>query len=164
MPMALRTTQALPVLLTTIFLAAPLRAQPDSPRAAPEPQGAQAPLAIDAAAASRFVRLALTCVRKEYPNKLDHVMNGAPEVRSPRDLHPAFYGCFDWHSSVHGHWMMVRLLRRFPALPESAEIRAALDESLAPGNVAAEVAYWRPPARRTSDRTSAWPWPLARPP
>src|SRR5258708_13163008 len=123
MPMALRTTQTLPVLLTTIFLAAPLRAQPDSQRAAPEPQGAEAPLAIDAAAASRFVRLALTCVRKEYPNKLDHVMNGAPEVRSPRDLHPAFYGCFDCHSSVLLHCMFVRLLPTFPTIPQPAATR-----------------------------------------
>src|SRR5205814_8989700 len=89
-------------------------------------------LDLDAAAASHFARLALKCVRQEYPNKLDHVMNGAPEVQPPRTLHPAFYGCYDWHSSVHGHWMLARLLQKFPALSEAAEIRAALDEHLAP--------------------------------
>jgi hypothetical protein len=158
--MSLRTTKALPFFLTPLFLASPLGARPAAQHAAAEPSGAQAPLAIDAAAASRFVRLALACVRKEYPNKLDHVMNGAPEVRSPKDLHPAFYGCFDWHSSVHAHWMMVRLLRKFPALAEAAEVRAALDESLAPGNVAAEVAYWRQPGRRSFERTYGWAWLL----
>src|SRR5437879_9334717 len=60
------------------------------------------------AEASHFAKLPLKCVAKEYPNKLDHTMNDASEVQSPRALHPAFYGCFDWHSSVHGHWMLVR--------------------------------------------------------
>ena len=80
-------------------------------------------LSLDAGAASHFARLALQCAEKEYPNKLDHVMNGPHEVQSPRALHPAFYGCYDWHSTVHGHWMLVRLLRQFPQLPEAAEIR-----------------------------------------
>ena len=71
----------------------------------------EADLALTDAAADRFAALALKCVDQEYPNKLDHVMNGAGEVRGPRALHPAFYGCFDWHSSVHGHWMLARLLR-----------------------------------------------------
>src|SRR5262244_399308 len=98
-------------------------------------------LSLDAGAVSQFANLALKCVQKEYSNKLDHVMNGEQEVRSPRALHPAFYGCYVWHSSVHGHWMLARLLRKFPALPEAAEIRAVLDEHLAPQPVAMEVAY-----------------------
>jgi len=73
-------------------------------------------LSLDAGAASHFARLALKCARQEYPNKLEHVMNGAHEVLSPRALHPAFYGCYDWHSTVHGHWMLARLLRQFPQL------------------------------------------------
>src|SRR5437016_12086006 len=76
--------------------------------------------------ASHFASLALKCIRKEYPNKLDHVNNDADDVRSPRAMHGTFYGCFDWHSSVHGHWMLVHLLRLFPDMPEAREIRAAL--------------------------------------
>ncbi len=125
------------------------------------PLGAQeAGPTFDAAAASRFARLALKCVRQEYPNKLDHVMNGAAEVRTPKALHPAFYGCFDWHSSVHGHWMLVKLLREFPALPEAQEIRAVLEENLAPERIAAEVAYFAQPNRRSFERTYGWAWLL----
>ena len=77
----------------------------------------EAELKLDTAGASHFAKLALKCVRQEYPNKLDHVMSGAEEVRGPKAIHPAFYGCFDWHSSVHGHWMLVKLLRDFPNCP-----------------------------------------------
>ncbi|SRR5258705_1966193 len=117
-------------------------------------------LSLDAGAASHFARLALKCVRQEYPNKLDHVMNGEPEVRPPRALHPAFYGCYDWHSSVHGHWMLARLLRMFPALQEAPEIRAVLDEHLAPQPVATEVAYFGQPNRKSFERTYGWAWLL----
>src|SRR3954471_5991906 len=117
-------------------------------------------LSLDAGAGSHFAQLALKCVRQEYPNKLDHVMNGAEEVQPPRALHPAFYGCYDWHSSVHGHWMLVRLLRSFPQLPEAPEIRKALDEHLAAQPVAAEVAYFGQPNRKSFERTYGWAWLL----
>src|SRR5256885_13329353 len=113
-------------------------------------------LSLDAGAAAHFARLALKCARQEYPNKLDHVINGAQEVLSPRALHPAFYGCYDWHSTVHGHWMLARLLRQFPQLPEAAEIRALLDEHLAPEPVPWEVAYFGQPNRKTFERTYGW--------
>ena len=117
-------------------------------------------LSLDAGAASHFARLALKCVRQEYPNKLDHVMNGAQEVQSPRALHPAFYGCYDWHSSVHGHWMLVRLLRKFPGLPEASEVKAVLDEHLAREPIAAEVTYFGQPNRKSFERTYGWAWLL----
>ena len=120
----------------------------------------EADLALTDAAADRFATLALTCARQEYPNKLDHVMNGAGEVKSPKALHPAFYGCFDWHSSVHGHWMLARLLRTHPNMAKAAEIRAVLDENLAPGPMAAEVAYFDQPGRRSFERTYGWAWLL----
>jgi hypothetical protein len=110
--------------------------------------------------ASRFAALALRCVRTEYPNKLDHVMNDPGEVLSPAALHPAFYGCFDWHSSVHGHWMLVRLLRTFPDLTEAPAIRAALNRSFTPANIAAEVAYLDRPNRQSFERTYGWAWLL----
>jgi len=117
-------------------------------------------LSLDASAASHFARLALQCAEKEYPNKLDHVMNGPHEVQSPRALHPAFYGCYDWHSTVHGHWMLVRLLRRFPQLPEAPEIRRLLDEHLSEQPVAVEVAYFGQPNRKSFERTYGWAWLL----
>ena len=117
-------------------------------------------LSLDSSEASRFAQLALKCVRQEYPNKLDHVMSGPEEVQSPRALHPSFYGCFDWHSSVHGHWMLVRVLRRFPELAEAKEIRAALDENLAPKSIAQEVAYFGQPNRKSFERTYGWAWLL----
>ena len=87
-------------------------------------------LSLSQSQASRFARLALKCVSKEYPNKPDHVINNAADVEAPKNLHPAFYGCYDWHSSVHGHWMLVRLIRTFPAVPEAPEIRNALGANL----------------------------------
>src|SRR5437763_16189656 len=89
--------------------------------------------------ASHFVSLSMKCIQKEYPNKLDHVNNDADDVRSPRAMHPALYGCFDWHSTVHGHWMLVHLLRLFPNLAEAKQIRRALDANLGAKNVAGEV-------------------------
>ena len=117
-------------------------------------------LSLDSAEASRFAKLALKCVRQEYPNKLDHVMGGPQEVLGPRALHPAFYGCFDWHSAVHAHWMLARLLGRFPELAEAGEIRKALDENLAPQSIAQEVAYFGQENRRSFERTYGWAWLL----
>jgi hypothetical protein len=117
-------------------------------------------LSLDAGGASHFAQLALKCVRQEYPNKLDHVMSGAQEVQPPRTLHPAFYGCYDWHSSVHGHWMLARLLRQYPQLPEAPEIRRLLDEHLAAGPIATEVAYFGQPNRKSFERTYGWAWLL----
>jgi hypothetical protein len=110
--------------------------------------------------ASRFARLALKCVGKEYPNKPEHVINNAADVASPRKLHPAFYGCYDWHSSVHGHWMLVRLIRTFPSLSEGQEIRNALDSNLTADNIHIEVAYLKQPNRQSFERTYGWAWLL----
>jgi hypothetical protein len=117
-------------------------------------------MALTPAAASRFARIALGGVRREFPNKMDHILYAPEDVRSPRQLHPAFYGCFDWHSAVHGHWMLARLLRGFPDLPEAEAIRGVLDEHLAPAAVAGEVAYFRHPGRQTFERPYGWAWLL----
>ena len=119
-----------------------------------------AKLSLTEAQASHFARLALKCVRKEFPNKLDHTMNDGSEVRSPRAMHPAFYGCFDWHSTVHGHWMLVHLLRLFPNLPEGHDIREALDDNLSAKNIAGEVAYLKQANRASFERTYGWAWLL----
>jgi hypothetical protein len=110
--------------------------------------------------ASAFAKLALKGIRKEYPNKPGDVLNGEADVKSPRAMHPAFYGCFDWHSSVHGHWMLVRLLRKFPDLPEQKEIRAALAENLTANNLQAEADYFKQPNRKSFERTYGWAWLL----
>ncbi|HEY3580937.1 MAG TPA: DUF2891 domain-containing protein [Pyrinomonadaceae bacterium] len=110
--------------------------------------------------ASHFAALALKCVTREFPNKPEHVINNNSEVLSPKTLHPAFYGCYDWHSSVHGHWMLVRLLKSFPNLPESAQIRAALNANLTAENIQAEVAYMKQPNRQSFERTYGWAWAL----
>ena len=93
----------------------------------------------DLQAAARFARLALDCVHQEYPNKISHVMQGDADVRPPRELTPAFYGCFDWHSSVHGHWLLTRLARVHPQAEFAAPARAALEMSLTPENIAGEL-------------------------
>ena len=110
--------------------------------------------------ASSFARMALAGIQREYPNKLDHVINGAEDLRSPRELHPAFYGCFDWHSAVHSHWMLVRLLRLLPDLPEAPEIRTALNENLSEENLLVEAKYLAQPNRRSFERTYGWTWLL----
>jgi len=110
--------------------------------------------------ASHFAALALKCVAREYPNKPEHVINNASEVKSPKALHPAFYGCYDWHSSVHGHWMLIRLLKTFPNLPEAAHIRSALDANLTAENIRSEVEYMKQPNRQSFERTYGWAWAL----
>ncbi|HMG34891.1 MAG TPA: DUF2891 domain-containing protein [Blastocatellia bacterium] len=110
--------------------------------------------------ASHFAGLAMKCITREYPNKPDHTNNDASDVRSPRSMHPAFYGCFDWHSSVHGHWMLVRLLRLFPKLPEAQRIRDALNNNLSAESISGEVQYLSQENRQSFERTYGWAWLL----
>jgi len=117
-------------------------------------------IALTPEQASHFASLALKCVRREYPNKLDHVMNDSVDVKGPRALHPAFFGCFDWHSCVHGHWMLVRLLRLFPALKEAADIRSALNDNLTEENLRTEASYFSRPNSQSFERTYGWAWLL----
>jgi len=120
----------------------------------------QAQMNLSEKQASHFAALALKCVSREFPNKPEHVINNASEVKGPKALHPAFYGCYDWHSSVHGHWMLIRLLKTFPSLPESAQIREALNANLTAENVQQEVAYMKEPNRQSFERTYGWAWAL----
>jgi hypothetical protein len=124
------------------------------------PALAEEALTMTPAQASAFARLALKSLGREYPNKPGDVLNGTTDIKSPRAMHPAFYGCFDWHSSVHGHWMLVRLLRRFSDLPERQEIRTALAEHLTAKNLQAEADYFLLPNRQSFERTYGWAWLL----
>jgi hypothetical protein len=111
--------------------------------------------------AARFSALALGHVEREFPNKLDHVMGGPADARTPRELHPVFYGSFDWHSCVHGYWLLARLLRLFPDHAEAEAARALFDRQLTPGKVAAELAYLDRPESRGFERPYGWAWLLA---
>jgi hypothetical protein len=115
---------------------------------------------LDAAAASRFARLALDCVHREYPNKIAHVLGSDADVRPPRELTPAFYGCYDWHSAVHAHWLLARVARRFPGEPVASQARAALAQSLTASNIQAEVAYLRGEGRASFERPYGLAWLL----
>src|SRR5437660_11726175 len=123
---------------------------------------AASPLAggFDATAADRFARLALACVGKEYPNKISHVLNGDADVAPPRKLTPAFCGCYDWHSSVHGHWLLVRLVRTFPAASFAGAAREALKKSLTAENLKQEASYIRGQGRASFERPYGLAWLL----
>lgn len=116
--------------------------------------------ALTSELASRFARLALANVAREYPNKLDHVLAGPDDVAAPRELHPAFFGSFDWHSSVHAHWLLVRVLKTHPNLAEANAIRAALDATLTAAHLEAEAAYLRRPEAKAFERSYGWAWLL----
>ncbi len=113
---------------------------------------------LDLTLASRLAQMALAGVTREYPHKPEHVLNCAADARTPRALHPAFYGCYDWHSAVHSHWMLARLLRAVPALPESAAIVALFDAHFSAHALAAELAYLHEPNRVAFERPYGWAW------
>lgn len=121
---------------------------------------ANPPARVDARAAARFAQLALDCVRREYPNKIAHVLAGDADVRPPRALTPAFYGCYDWHSAVHAHWLLARVARRFPEAPFAAPARAALGVSMTERNIAAEVTYLTGEGRVSFERPYGIAWLL----
>jgi hypothetical protein len=110
--------------------------------------------------ADRFAAIALGHVTREYPNKLEHVLTGAADARGPRDLHPVFYGSFDWHSCVHGYWMLAVLYRRFPTMPNAAAIRALFDAHLIPDRIGGECAYLARPSTLGFERPYGWAWLL----
>lgn len=111
--------------------------------------------------AGELARLPLNGIGREWPHSYQHLALGPDDVRPPRALHPAFYGCFDWHSAVHSHWALVRILRRFPRHPLAARIRSALGENLTRANLARELEYFLAPGRSTFERPYGWAWLLA---
>jgi len=117
-------------------------------------------LSLDPTSAERFANLALACVHKEYPNKIAHTLNSDRDVAPPRDLTPAFYGCYDWHSSVHGHWLLARLARLAPDAAFAPKARAALERSITPANIAREVEYLNAAGRASFERPYGLAWLL----
>src|SRR3990172_4150294 len=127
---------------------------------APSPWATRAGAPVETALAERFTRLALDCVHREYPNKVAHVMNGDEDARPPRELTPAFYGCYDWHSAVHAHWLLARLARLQPEAPFVSEAKAALGRSLTAENIGAEVRYLEGKGRVSFERPYGLAWLL----
>ena len=115
---------------------------------------------LDATAAQAIARVALANVQREYPRRLDQLITSATAQWLPRTLHPAFYGSYDWHSAVHMHWSLARLLRLYPSLPLAGEIAALLDRHLAPQALAAEAAFFDGPSGATFERPYGWAWLL----
>jgi len=115
---------------------------------------------FDIKMAERFANLALACVHKEYPNHISHTLNSDADASPPRKLTPAFYGCYDWHSSVHGHWLLVRLVRTFPDAPFNQSAREALRQSLTAENLSEEAAYLRGEGRASFERPYGLAWLL----
>lgn len=116
--------------------------------------------ALDVALASRFAAAALGHVTREYPNHIMHVLTGPRDARTPRDMHPIFFGSFDWHSCVHGWWTLMTLLRLYPDLPEAPRIRALAQELFTDANVAGEIDYLALPSSRGFERPYGWAWLL----
>lgn len=110
--------------------------------------------------ANKLAELPLACMLTEYPNKLGQTIGSSEDLDEPHELHPAFYGCFDWHSSVHGHWSLVKLLKEFPDLKRADEIRMKLASNISPENINAEVLYFMGEHSTSYERTYGWAWLL----
>lgn len=120
----------------------------------------QKPVKLTLSQANSLAELPLGCINVEYPNKLNQTLSSSQEIAQPSELHPAFYGCFDWHSSVHAHWTLVSLLKQFPDLEKQEEIRNKLQQSLSKDNILAEVRYFENPQEANFERTYGWAWVL----
>jgi hypothetical protein len=110
--------------------------------------------------ANRLLQLPIHCVNTEYPNKLNQTIEGDEDLKSPKELHPTFYGCFDWHSSVHGHWSLVSLLKKFPNLKDASTTKEILLTSISKENIEKEVAYFNKKHNKSYERTYGWAWLL----
>lgn len=118
-------------------------------------------LNLTLAGASHLASLPLKCIEQEFPNKTNHTSTAAADhILLPKQMHPAFYGCFDWHSTVHGHWMLVRLLKQFPNLPEAKQARATISRTITKDNIVQELKYFDPTLNKSYERTYGWAWLL----
>ncbi|SDL64175.1 Protein of unknown function [Catalinimonas alkaloidigena] len=118
------------------------------------------PVDLTLAEANRLVALPLKCMQNEFPNKPSETLESEADLQPPSVVHPAFYGCFDWHSSVHGHWMLVHLLKQFPNLDRAEEIREKLQANLSADNIQQELVYFTKDVNKSYERTYGWAWLL----
>ena len=110
--------------------------------------------------AEHFAELALKCISQEFPNKTQHVQTDSSDFQQPSGYHPAFYGCFDWHSAVHGHWMLIKLLKEFPGMDQAKSIRETINNHLSHDNIATELTYFDQKYNKSFERTYGWSWLL----
>ena len=115
---------------------------------------------LDLKQANALALLPLHCINTEYPNRLSQTLGGNEDLQSPSTLHPAFYGCFDWHSAVHGHWSLVSLLKQFPDIDNAEELKQQLLANISKENIEAEVAYFHGKHNKSHERTYGWAWLL----
>lgn len=118
------------------------------------------PIKLDIKAANNLIELPLACVLQEYPNKLGQVVGDKNDLREPSDLHPTFYGCFDWHSAVHGHWSLVKLLKEFPEVDEKEDALLKLKTTMSKENILKEIVYFEGKHNKSYERTYGWAWLL----
>jgi hypothetical protein len=123
-------------------------------------EGQETSIDLDLITASQLAKIPLGCIQKEYPNKLNQVLGDESDLKNPQALHPAFYGCFDWHSSVHGHWVLVKLLKIFPDLSERRKIIETISRNLTCENIQQEIHYFEGEFNKTFERTYGWAWLL----
>lgn len=121
-------------------------------------QAEQLSLELNETQAARLIQLPLHCLDTEYPNKLGQVLGDSTDLRAPSELHPAFYGCFDWHSAVHGHWTLARLINLFPEMAESEKALAALKQHITAENIRQEVLFFDDELNKNFERTYGWAW------
>ncbi len=119
-----------------------------------------AKLALDDKKAEYLYHFAYVCIDQEYPNKLNQVLGNESYLAPPRELHPAFYGCFDWHSSVHGHWALVTILNEFPDFQHREKIIEKLSKTLTSENILKEIEYFNDKHNSDFERTYGWAWLL----
>tara|TARA_R110002049_G_scaffold174462_5_gene341664 strand:+ start:1653 stop:2780 length:1128 start_codon:yes stop_codon:yes gene_type:complete len=115
---------------------------------------------LDLKGANTLVELPLHCMNIEYPNKLSQTLGSNEDLKPPNELHPAFYGCFDWHSAVHGHWSLVSLLKQFPNIDKAEEVKKRLLNNMSKENIETEIQYFFGEHNKSFERTYGWAWLL----
>lgn len=120
----------------------------------------ESPAQLSLLQANNLAELPIACIQTEYPNKLGQTIGGKHDIKEPHELHPAFYGCFDWHSAIHAHWSLVKLLKNFDELKDADLIRSLLLENISDKNVEAEVIYFQGEHSKSYERTYGWAWTL----
>lgn len=156
--LVINQTTLIPCCLLLAFLLGCQQQSSENENSLPIPNEQTSVLTLELA--NKLVELPLKCVNQEYPNKLNQVLLDSAAIGTPKTLHPAFYGCFDWHSSVHGHWSMVVLAKKFPELKRRDEVMEILKINLSQENVLAEIEYFNRATEGSFERTYGWAWLL----
>lgn len=141
-----------------LFVSCNLKSKEEIIAFSPSPEVLFSPLTL--AQAEKLLVLPLSCIYKEYPNKLGQVLSDHSELKPPKELSPVFYGCFDWHSSVHGYWSIVYLIKKYPQLIATYDLENILNESFTQENVATELAFFKQEHNKNFERTYGWAWLL----